>query len=172
MQVQCREEDPVNLAHLRSQFRGCLLGGAVSDALGMPTEEGTSRTPGHSILQTFGVERVEEYLDSHSSDFLNAGQYTDDTQQTICLAETYLEGDGQFAPERFYRRLSAAVRAKMRGVGPSTIRVLNALAAGQLQELLSGELASGRRPAATISSAFLHSGRSLIRARGARGQVT
>ncbi len=133
----------MNLAHLRSQFRGCLLGGAVGDALGMPTEEGPSRQPGRSILETFGVERIDEYMDSPNPDFLGAGQYTDDTQQTICLAETCLEGDGQFEPERFYRRLSAAVRAKMRGVGPSTIRVLNALAAGQLQELLSGELASG-----------------------------
>ncbi len=133
----------VNLEHLRSQYRGCLLGGAVGDALGMPTEEGPSRPPGQTIRQACGVDRVEEYLDSPSTGFLEAGQYTDDTQQTICLAETLLESDGQFHARRFFDRLSAAVKGKMRGVGPSTVRVLGALSDGLVEELLDGQLASG-----------------------------
>ncbi len=136
-------EESVNLELVCSQFRGCLLGGAVGDALGMPMEEGPSRPAGHTILEACGVEWVDDYLHSPNPGFLRAGQYTDDTQQTICLAETYLETNGQFDAMRFYRKLAAAVREKMRGVGPSTIRVLDALTADRAQELLEGHLASG-----------------------------
>lgn len=135
-------EDIVNEKLLRSQFRGCLIGGAVGDALGMPTEEGPSRPPGRSIQETFNVDRVVDYIDSPNPKFLKAGQYTDDTQQTICLAETLLEGNGRFEPRRFFDKLSEAVRGKMRGVGPSTMRVLDALAAGHVQELLQGQFTS------------------------------
>ncbi len=136
-------DDMVNLELLRSQFRGCLLGCAVGDALGMPTEEGPSRQAGQTIREACGVDRVDGYLHSPNPDFLARGQYTDDTQQTICLAETYLETNGQFDPLRFYGKLKEAVSEKMRGVGPSTIRVLDALAAGREQDLLDGQLASG-----------------------------
>ena len=133
----------MDLDYLCSQFRGCLLGGAVGDALGMPTEEGPSREPGQTIREACGVDRVEGYLDSPNPDFLQAGQYTDDTQQTICLAETLLEAGGQYHPLRFFDKLAAAVNGKMRGVGPSTMRVLDALAAGQQRELLAGTFTSG-----------------------------
>jgi len=132
----------LDLEWMRAQFRGCLLGGAVGDALGMPAEEGPSRTPGRSIPETFGVDRVEDYIDSPNPDFLKAGQYTDDTQQTICLAETLLESNGHFEPRRFFDKLAEAVRGKMRGVGPSTTRVLDALAGGNIQGLLQGQFTS------------------------------
>ena len=57
-------ENYANLEYTCCQFRGCLLGGAVGDALGMPTEEGPSRPPGYTIEEACGVERVEGYLDS------------------------------------------------------------------------------------------------------------
>ena len=132
----------MNLELLCSRFRGCLLGGAVGDALGMPTEEGPSRPPGLTIKETLGVDRVEDYIDSPNPEFLKAGQYTDDTQQTICLAETLLEGDGRFEPRCFFDKLARAINGKMRGVGPSPARVLDALATGNVQELLRGEFAS------------------------------
>jgi len=119
-----------------------LLGGAVADALGMPTEVGPSRKPGQSILEACGVERVTSYQDSPNSSFLRAGEYSDDTQQSICLAETYLEGMGGFDPLVFYGKLEEAVNGKMRGVGPSTRRVLMALARGRGASLLSGKAAS------------------------------
>ena len=68
---------------LSSKFQGCLLGGAIGDSLGMPTEVGPSRNPGQTIAETCGVEQVTTYLNSPNPDFLQAGEYTDDTQQTI-----------------------------------------------------------------------------------------
>jgi len=35
---------------LSSKFQGCLLGGAIGDSLGMPTEVGPSRKPGQTII--------------------------------------------------------------------------------------------------------------------------
>jgi len=127
---------------LRSCFRGTLLGGAVGDALGMPTEEGPSRRCGQSIEQALGVPRVTSYFDSPNPAFLRAGQYTDDTQQTICLAETLLEHRGQFDPITFVDKLARAVQKEMRGVGPSTARLLRALRAGDREAVLRGECAS------------------------------
>ena len=43
---------------LLSKFQGCLLGGAIGDSLGMPTEVGSSRKPGETIAETCGVEQV------------------------------------------------------------------------------------------------------------------
>ena len=135
-------ENYANLEYTCCQFRGCLLGGAVGDALGMPTEEGPSRPPGYTIEEACGVERVEGYLDSPNPNFLKAGQYTDDTQQTICLAESLLETDGRYDPLRFFQKLSTAIREKMRGVGPSTTRVLDALLADRQEDLLAGRFTS------------------------------
>jgi ADP-ribosylglycohydrolase len=127
---------------LRSRFRGCLLGGAVGDALGMPTEVGPSRRPGQSIREVFGVDWVQEYRDSPNPNYLKAGQYSDDTQQTICLAETLLVSDGRFDAEVFYSRLTRAVEQFHRGVGPSTKRVMSAIQRGKLEALLRGEAVS------------------------------
>ena len=126
----------------RSQFRGCILGGAIGDALGMPTEEGPSRPVGVSVEQACGVPWVSDYLDSPNPQFSRAGEYTDDTQQVVCLAETLLEADGHFEPLLFPQKLEAAVNHKMRGIGPSTKRALQAIASGQTTALLDGELVS------------------------------
>ena len=127
---------------LRSRFRGCLLGGAVGDALGMPTEVGPSRRRGQLIREACGVDWVQTYRDSPNPKYLQAGQYTDDTQQTICLAETLLASDGHFNAELFFRKLTRAVERFHRGVGPSTKRVMGAIRNGALKALLRGEAAS------------------------------
>ena len=131
-----------DLHELRVRFRGCLLGGAVGDALGMPTEVGPSREAGVSIHDACGVKRVEGYLDSPNPRYLRAGQYSDDTQQTICLGETLLERDGHFDAGLFYQKLSRAVTAFNRGVGPSTRRIITAMAEGRRDALLRGEATS------------------------------
>lgn len=127
---------------LRSRFRGCMLGGAVGDALGMPTEVGPSRRRGQLIREACGVDWVQTYRDSPIPNYLQAGQYTDDTQQTICLAETLLASDGHFDTEFFIRKLTRAVERFHRGVGPSTKRVMGAIRNGALKALLRGEAAS------------------------------
>ncbi|HSH02430.1 MAG TPA: ADP-ribosylglycohydrolase family protein [Anaerolineae bacterium] len=75
----------------RDQFIGCLLGGAIGDALGFTTENLTY----DRIRQRLG--RVEDYVVKPGW-----GYYTDDTQMTILLAETILEAGG--FDERVFRR--------------------------------------------------------------------
>ncbi|TZE81413.1 ADP-ribosylglycohydrolase family protein [Calorimonas adulescens] len=69
------------------RYEGCLVGLAIGDALGMPVE-------------LMGVDEIERTY-GHIEDMVNAkaglnsgllrGQYTDDTQMTIALAEAIIE---------------------------------------------------------------------------------
>lgn len=81
-------------ASLEDKFKGCLLGGAIGDALGFTTEN-LSRT---RIKAKFG--RLTDYYVRPQ-----AAYYTDDTQLTIALAETLIENDG-FDLTAFRRRLA------------------------------------------------------------------
>lgn len=63
----------------RSRFRGCLLGGAVGDALGAPVEF-LSRD---AILDRFGGEGISHYAPAYG----RLGAITDDTQLTLFTAE-------------------------------------------------------------------------------------
>ena len=68
------------------RYVGCLLGAAAGDALGMPTEFISRRE-----LEQFYNWRVISFqapLSSHPCAHLKAGQYTDDTQQLLILAES------------------------------------------------------------------------------------
>ncbi len=82
--------DPIK----RSRFRGCLLGGAVGDALGAPVEFMNLA----EIQQRFGTEGVRDYVPIYG----RLGAITDDTQMTLFTAEGMLRG---------------YVRAVMRGIG-------------------------------------------------------
>ncbi|HEY9785716.1 MAG TPA: ADP-ribosylglycohydrolase family protein [Candidatus Obscuribacterales bacterium] len=75
------------------KFRGCLIGQAVGDALGFPSEN-LSR---ERIRRKFG--RITEYhVRPHGA------YYTDDTQLAIMLAECLLEGGG-FNSQLFRQKL-------------------------------------------------------------------
>ena len=65
------------------KFRGALLGFAIGDALGMPAE-GLKLD---EVKKVFG--RIEDFLDSPLGD-LKAGEWTDDTEQMLILAESLL----------------------------------------------------------------------------------
>jgi ADP-ribosylglycohydrolase len=68
----------------RQRFLGCLLGGAVGDALGAPVEF-LSRA---QILERFGPEGVTDYAPAYGG----VGRITDDTQMTLFTAEGLLRG--------------------------------------------------------------------------------
>lgn len=68
----------------QQRFLGCLLGGAVGDALGAPIEF-LSR---EQILQRFGPEGVTCYAPAYGG----LGRITDDTQMTLFTAEGLLRG--------------------------------------------------------------------------------
>lgn len=67
---------------LQERFTGCLLGGAVGDALGAPVEFMRRQ----QILERFGPEGISEY----SPAFGGLGRITDDTQMTLFTAEGLL----------------------------------------------------------------------------------
>jgi len=68
--------------HLRSRFRGCLLGGAVGDALGAPVEF----LDLDEILRAYGQQGIRDYAPAYGK----LGAITDDTQMTLFTAEAVL----------------------------------------------------------------------------------
>lgn len=79
-----------------SRYRGCLLGGAVGDALGAPVEF----LKLEQIHARFGPEGIRDFVPA----FGRMGAITDDTQMTLFTAEGLLR---------------AWVRAQSRGIGPA-----------------------------------------------------
>ena len=78
---------------MRKRFRGCLVGGAVGDALGTPVEFMSHA----QIVQEFGQDGIQDYVPA----FGKLGAITDDTQMTLFTAEGMLR---------------AYVRGRMRGL--------------------------------------------------------
>ncbi len=60
---------------MRKRFHGCLIGGAVGDALGAPVE-----FMGHSeIVRRFGSGGIRDFVPAYG----RAGVITDDTQDAV-----------------------------------------------------------------------------------------
>ena len=74
------------------RIKGCMLGAAVGDALGMPNE---STMPGLAKMR-YGFRKAYK---GHPNDCLTPGQYTDDTQMMILVAT--LLADGRYTDERY-----------------------------------------------------------------------
>src|SRR5260370_30246308 len=70
-------------ARVRSRFSGCLLGGAVGDALGAPVEF----LHLDEILRTYGEQGIRDYAPAYGK----LGAITDDTQMTLFTAEAVLK---------------------------------------------------------------------------------
>lgn len=86
---------------LRDRFRGCLLGGAAGDALGMPVEGYTAE----QIQSLFGrIEDMHSPPEGHFHACHQPGQFTDDTEETLILAESIIEHKG-FSANGFSERL-------------------------------------------------------------------
>lgn len=114
-----------------------LLGGALGDALGMPTQ----------LLSPAGIERAYGFVDrfvtpaaDHPvSKGLAAGTVTDDTEQTLLLAGILLASGEAFDHRRWVEALLAWEReVKARGsydlLGPSTKRAIDAINGGAAPE--------------------------------------
>lgn len=78
----------------RSSYRGCLIGGAVGDALGAPVEFMHIS----DIHKRFGISGIRDYVSAYG----RIGAITDDTQMTLYTAEGLLR---------------AHVRSVLRGIG-------------------------------------------------------
>jgi len=117
----------------RDRALGALLGGALGDALGMPTQT-LSRA---EIQATYGV--IEDFVAPHAehpvSHGLPAGAITDDTEQSVLLARRLIAGGGTFDERAWVADLLAwerdvAARGLRDLLGPSTKRALADILAG------------------------------------------
>ena len=86
----------------QEHYIGCLLGGAVGDALGAPTEFMSL----DDILQQYGQDGVAEYVEYHDQ----IGRFTDDTQMTLFTAEGLL------------RSMNRAVK---KGIGGAYLKIVH-----------------------------------------------
>lgn len=107
----------VGKMELLDQFKGCILGAAIGDALGMPVEGLTRK----EIKEKYGM--VKDFLPSPFND-LKAGEWTDDTEQMIVLAESILETT-YLNPENFAEKLKEwYLKSKNPRIGPTSSKAL------------------------------------------------
>ena len=92
-------------ASAQSRAHGALLGLAIGDALGMPTQY----LPRELIADRYGV--LDDFYpgpeDNAISRGMPAGRVTDDTDQALILGRLLVEGRGHVDPEVFAERLLA-----------------------------------------------------------------
>lgn len=112
---------------------GALLGLAIGDALGMPTQS-MSR---EQILDRYGF--VTGFLDAAPDQpiapSMPAGSVTDDTEQAVLVGELLVDGGGHIEPLTFARALIAWEQVMIQKgsldlLGPSTKSALVALQSG------------------------------------------
>lgn len=123
---------PAATAALADRAVGALVGVAYGDALGMPSELWSRRY----VQEHFG--RITGLLPGPDGHFVAhgfaAGQVTDDTQQTVVLAQAILEAHGRVDPQVVARHLVAWAErigaAEGNFLGPSSARAIKALQDG------------------------------------------
>ena len=101
-----------------------LLGTAVGDALGVPFE---TKLPNYELLQAWDGK---SFLGSEHHKLL-PGQYSDDTQMSLMVAESLIQNKG-FAPEDLAARyVDWIVSKRARGYGKTTLMAVQALIQGK-----------------------------------------
>lgn len=121
------------MVEFKKRIKGCLVGVAAGDAMGMPS----SMMSPEVIKSTFNGY-IEDFLPAPKGhvihDKMVAGQVTDDTQQTLLIADSIIQ-KGYVDPEDIARRLiqwGESVNAfNSMLVGPSSLRALYAIRSGK-----------------------------------------
>ena len=108
---------------LPDRFRGVLLGLAVGDALGGPLEFQPARTPDRYLTEMVGGGWQK----------LAPGEWTDDTQQVLCIVESFLI-KRVFDPDDIARRFVVWMQSSPKDIGLHTRRVLDAIQRGDSWE--------------------------------------
>ena len=109
---------------MMSRYRGCLLGGAVGDALGMPTENMTRP----QILAKYG-HRIDDYHPKPNRQ-LAKGQWTDDTVLSLATVESMVRIKA-FSPSALAASMGMAFRKeRWRGFGTTTKTALTRINRG------------------------------------------
>ena len=145
----------------QSRARGTLLGLAIGDALGMPTQY----LPRELIADRYGV--LDDFQpgpdDNAISRGMPAGRVTDDTDQAVILGRLLVEGKGHIDPGAFAQELLAWEERMLDAgsadlLGPSTRKAL-ALAAKGVATGLTGRTGATNGAAmrvAPVGIAFAH----------------
>jgi len=156
----------------KEQFRGCLIGQCLGDALGRPVE-GCPR----SVCQQYVNDTLKKACGLHDDRrLLSVGQYTDDSQLARELLQSYVECR-RFEPEDYARRI-AAIFAEGRIFGPGRV---TSQAAARLIQGVPWDKAGTPPPSAGNGSAmraapiglfFFDDPKELIRAAWDQGRIT
>jgi ADP-ribosyl-[dinitrogen reductase] hydrolase len=145
-------------ARVRSRFCGCLLGGAVGDALGAPVEF----LDLDEIVSAFGETGIRDYAPAYGK----LGAITDDTQMTLFTAEALLSAHVASAqqghePDFFRAGAAAYARWLMTQENSRLISTGNAKSSWLLQQK---RLFSRRAPGTTCLSVLQTSRGKIARA--------
>lgn len=133
MSSQPTTATPAHPTTTLDRAHGALLGLALGDALGMPTQS-LSR---EAVTARYG--RIAGFVDAAPDQpiapGMPAGSVTDDTEQAVLVAELLLAGDGTIDPDDFAAALVSWEQTMIeRGsrdlLGPSTKAAITALQAG------------------------------------------
>ena len=142
-------------AHLRGRFHGCLLGGAVGDALGAPVEF----LDLEEIVTAYGEGGIRDFAPAYGK----LGSITDDTQMTLFTAEGMLSAQlasalGGQEPD-FFR---AATVSYARWLMTQEISQRGLSAAANSGWLLQQRKLFSRRAPGTTCLSALHSNRGKV----------
>ena len=121
---------------LLEKIYGSLMGVAVGDAMGMPCELWSR----NKTKKVFGT--IVDFLDASPENIitagLKAGEVTDDTEQTVIVAEAIIESCGRILPEKIIDRIikwSESEKVMKRNIiGPSTRRAFTLIKEGSSLE--------------------------------------
>ncbi len=127
------------VAVLETKTIGCLFGGAIGDALGMPLT-------GRTRAEIAALGSVRDFLPAEQTapvtipltalaepeieDPLGPGQWTDDTQLTLALAEALVAEHGLFVPDTWAHALVRWLNNSPRGPGLSSLEAAVQLRTG------------------------------------------
>ena len=145
-------------SRVRTRFHGCLLGGAVGDALGAPVEF----LDLDEIVRVYGEAGIRDYAPAYGK----LGAITDDTQMTLFTAEAVLSAriasiqQGQ-EPDFFRSGAAAYARWLMTQENSRLVAPGNTKSSWLLQQK---RLFSRRAPGATCLSALQNSRGKVARA--------
>ncbi|MFD1413163.1 ADP-ribosylglycohydrolase family protein [Oceanobacillus jeddahense] len=122
-----------NDENLLQRIRGVIVGGAIGDAMGMPTELWTQ----HMINQTFenGIQKLIGSI--HNPNLMardmQAGEITDDTINTLLIIDTITASKGDLNVDQYIQKLTEWTENSELSAyvsGPSTLKALEQIKQG------------------------------------------
>ncbi len=117
---------------VENRIRGVLIGTALGDAMGMPTEYWTQ-----ALIDEVFPEGVKKFYPTQMQDFfgrtMRAGEVTDDTVNTMLVLDTLVESKGRFNTEKYISKLTEwknSMPSSALVIGPSTAKALELIEKG------------------------------------------